>query len=837
MSGVERVEMAMRICIIFGILAILAVGFTQGRKPYIRLDAINPDVAISVGEKLNLRCQQSFNFETTWYKDDEALHKSTARIRVNKQSLKFKFVEMEDTGVYSCRLESNETIEWRNVTVRVENLQNDGFQNEGEDKSAMNILRSEDGGNDLEMESRNLPETRSLHLDSEKLDADLDEKSESYAEDDHNHKVPESPPSFNKTDEMHTLVVKPAGSMMRLKCPSIGNPRPNITWLKNNEEPKRDIGSVSKTKWTLRLEDLVTKDSGNYTCIVCNYLGCINYTFKVDIIETVPHRPILTIAPRNTTVLIGGNASMICRVLSDAHRHLEWYHGYHTSLDTVNMTNQSLRVEVKVGTNAEDPEELKLYNVTEKDEGWYTCIAQNTLGETFSSAYLRVVETLDEQKVPLAAKPHILINILAAILCVFFAVGVVVVIYIFHRLKREKMKKLLAIETARAAVVTQWTKKVIVEKQKLVNAQNEEELLMPVVKIEKQKSTVVNDDNSTDNVFEYEIPLDNSWEVPREYLTLGNTLGEGAFGKVVRAEINIGKPGIPSVAAVKMLKEGHTDTDMVDLVSEMEVMKIIGKHVNIINLLGACSQNGPLYVIVEFAPHGNLRDFLREHRPSLGYEPAIGQELKERKTLTQKDLVSFAYQVARGMEYLSSKRCIHRDLAARNVLVSDEYVLKIADFGLARDLHSNDYYRKKTDGRLPVKWMAPEALFHRVYTTQSDVWSYGILLWEIMTLGGTPYPSVPSVEKLFQLLRTGHRMEKPPCCSIEIYMLMRDCWSYQPSERPTFVELVEDLDRILTITANEEYLDLGLPQLDTPPSSQESSETEEEGEEKFPYLL
>ncbi|XP_018365756.1 PREDICTED: fibroblast growth factor receptor homolog 1-like isoform X1 [Trachymyrmex cornetzi] len=836
MSGVERVEMA-RICILFGILTILSVGFTQRRKPYIRLDAINSDVVVSVGEKLNLRCQQNFNSKTTWYKDDEALHKSTSRIRINKQFLKFKSVEMEDTGIYSCKLESNETIYWRNVTIRVENLQNDGFQNEGEDKGAMNILRSVDGDNDLEMETRNLPETRSLHLDSEKLDADLDEKSESYAEDDHNQKVPESPPSFNKTDEMHTLVVKPAGSMMRLKCPSVGNPRPNITWLKNNEEPKRDIGSVSKTKWTLRLEDLVTKDSGNYTCIVCNYLGCINYTFKVDIIETVPHRPILTIAPRNTTVLIGSNTSMICRVLSDAHRHLEWYHGYHTSLDTVNMTNQSLRVEVKAGTNAEDPEELKLYNVTEKDEGWYTCIAQNTLGETFSSAYLRVVETLDEQKVPLAAKPHILINILAAILCVFFAVGVVVVIYIFHRLKREKMKKLLAIETARAAVVTQWTKKVIVEKQKLVNAQNEEELLMPVVKIEKQKSTVVTDDSTNDNVFEYEIPLDNSWEVPREYLTLGNTLGEGAFGKVVRAEINIGKPGIPNVIAVKMLKEGHTDTDMVDLVSEMEVMKIIGKHVNIINLLGVCSQNGPLYVIVEFAPHGNLRDFLREHRPSLGYEPAIGQELKERKTLTQKDLVSFAYQVARGMEYLSSKRCIHRDLAARNVLVSDEYVLKIGDFGLARDLHSNDYYRKKTDGRLPVKWMAPEALFHRVYTTQSDVWSYGILLWEIMTLGGTPYPSVPSVEKLFQLLRTGHRMEKPPCCSIEIYMLMRDCWSYQPSERPTFVELVEDLDRILTITANEEYLDLGLPQLDTPPSSQESSETEEEGEDKFPYLL
>ena len=152
------------------------------------------------------------------------------------------------------------------------------------------------------------------------------------------------------------------------------------------------------------------------------------------------------------------------------------------------------------------------------------------------------------------------------------------------------------------------------------------------------------------------------------------------------------------------------------------MMKIIGKHMNIINLLGACTQGGPLYVVVEYAPHGNLRDFLREHRSTASvYEAAIGQFEPKKKTLTQKDLVSFAYQVARGMEYLASRRCIHRDLAARNVLVSEEYVLKIADFGLARDIHCHDYYRKTTDGRLPVKWMAPEALFRRIYTSQSDV--------------------------------------------------------------------------------------------------------------------
>lgn len=103
--------------------------------------------------------------------------------------------------------------------------------------------------------------------------------------------------------------------------------------------------------------------------------------------------------------------------------------------------------------------------------------------------------------------------------------------------------------------------------------------------------------------------------------------------------------------------EGHSDAEMMDLVSEMEMMKMIGKHINIINLLGCCTQSGPLFVVVEYAPHGNLRDFLRQHRPSSGFDVSIGDK-KEKKTLTQKDLVSFAYQVARGMEYLASRRVI-----------------------------------------------------------------------------------------------------------------------------------------------------------------------------------
>lgn len=168
-----------------------------------------------------------------------------------------------------------------------------------------------------------------------------------------------------------------------------------------------------------------------------------------------------------------------------------------------------------------------------------------------------IQSALDEPRIPLAARPqYLLVNILAAVLFVSFAVGIVVVIYIFHRLKREKMKKLLAIETARAAVVTQWTKKVIVEKQNLVNSQSvQEHLLMPIVKIEKQKSTCASrDDNNCSAISEYELPMDSAWELHRENLILGNTLGEGAFGKVVRARTTMNKSGIPSVVAVKMLK-------------------------------------------------------------------------------------------------------------------------------------------------------------------------------------------------------------------------------------------------------------------------------------------
>ncbi|BES89965.1 Fibroblast growth factor receptor, partial [Nesidiocoris tenuis] len=440
------------------------------------------------------------------------------------------------------------------------------------------------------------------------------------------------PPVFTKPEKMHIISIKPAGSTLRLTCHAKGVPTPTIKWLKNGQPPKRSLGSVKYGRWSLSLEDLVTSDTGNYSCEVCNH-ECIYFTHKVMVQERMRHRPILTLAPINKTQVVGSTAMFKCQFLSDLHPHLGWYEG---KVSVPNTTESDfLETLVKTGDdNNTDPEVLVLNNITHEDEGWYTCIAGNTLGFSHSSAYLTVVDELEQDQDKDALPFNVIFAISVAVVCLFL---ILLVLNSLRTLKREKIKKLHALEAERAAAITQWIKKVIVEKQC-----HEQDTLLPIVKIEKQKSRVANPDSL---VSEYELPLDGDWEFPRSSLELSEVLGEGAFGKVVKAEARgIAQPDFSSIVAVKMLKEGHTDAELMVLVSEMEMMKMIGRHTNIINLLGCCTQGGPLYVIVEFAPYGNLRDFLRQHRPPSGYEPAIGEHLIDRNTLTQKDLVSFAYQ-------------------------------------------------------------------------------------------------------------------------------------------------------------------------------------------------
>ncbi|XP_029955833.1 vascular endothelial growth factor receptor 1 isoform X3 [Salarias fasciatus] len=314
----------------------------------------------------------------------------------------------------------------------------------------------------------------------------------------------------------------------------------------------------------------------------------------------------------------------------------------------------------------------------------------------------------------------------------------------------------------------------------------------------------------------------SQWEFPRERLKLGKPLGRGAFGKVIQASaFGIDSATGCRTVAVKMLKEGATTSEQKALMTELKILNHIGNHLNVVNLLGACTKpGGPLMVIVEYCRFGNLSTFLKNKRDVFVHNRAADGKLRvsggvsdirtefdtqDKKDLQSslnsllfpEDLISFSFQVARGMEFLASRKCIHRDLAARNILLSDNNVVKICDFGLARDIYKDPDYVRKGDARLPLKWMSPESIFDKVFTTQSDVWSFGILLWEIFSLGASPYPGLHIDEEFCHRLKGGTRMRAPEYSTPEIYSTMLACWEAAPSDRPTFTNLVETLGDLL----------------------------------------
>ncbi|XP_063094180.1 tyrosine-protein kinase Fer isoform X5 [Cavia porcellus] len=268
------------------------------------------------------------------------------------------------------------------------------------------------------------------------------------------------------------------------------------------------------------------------------------------------------------------------------------------------------------------------------------------------------------------------------------------------------------------------------------------------------------------------VPKDKKWILNHEDIALGELLGKGNFGEVYKGTLKD-----KTAVAVKMCKEDLPQELKIKFLQEAKILKQYD-HPNIVKLIGVCTQRQPVYIVMELVPGGDFLTFLR----------------KKKDELKLQQLVTFCLDVAAGMFYLESKNCIHRDLAARNCLVGENNVLKISDFGMSRQ-EEGGVYSSSGLKQIPIKWTAPEALNYGRYSSESDVWSFGIFLWETFSLGVCPYPGMTNQQAREQVER-GYRLAAPQHCPKDIAKIMMKCWDYKPENRPKFNELLRELDII-----------------------------------------
>uniref|UniRef100_A0A803Y3T2 Tyrosine-protein kinase receptor n=1 Tax=Meleagris gallopavo TaxID=9103 RepID=A0A803Y3T2_MELGA len=289
-------------------------------------------------------------------------------------------------------------------------------------------------------------------------------------------------------------------------------------------------------------------------------------------------------------------------------------------------------------------------------------------------------------------------------------------------------------------------------------------------------------------------------EIPRKNISLLRALGHGAFGEVYEGTV-VGIAGDPNPlqVAIKTLPEVCSEQDEMDFLMEALIISKFN-HQNIVQCIGVSLQTLPRFILLELMAGGDMKSFLRQNRP----------RVNQPSTLTMQDLLNIARDIACGCKYLEENHFIHRDIAARNCLLTCAgagRIAKIGDFGMARDIYRASYYRKGGRAMLPVKWMPPEAFLEGIFTSKTDTWSFGVLLWEIFSLGYMPYPCKTNQEVL-EFVTSGGRMDPPKNCPGPVYRIMTQCWQHSPEYRPNFSTILE---RIKYCTQDPDVINTELP--------------------------
>ncbi|XP_044078455.1 platelet-derived growth factor receptor beta-like isoform X1 [Siniperca chuatsi] len=587
-------------------------------------------------------------------------------------------------------------------------------------------------------------------------------------------------------------------------------PTPTVLWTKDNQTVATETTSVTTTHLTgsrymstLTLVRVQMDQTGSYTVTVSNN----------DDVEEVIFNLEVKAPPRITSLSEVGSKAVLCVSEGAPPPSVTWY-TCHSSHRCSNLTGgwRSLSAALEGGALQE--------NITEVEERGVTQVRSVlTLQSLISLSAVRCEAKNSAGR--RARDLRILSNSLLSQVVVLAAVLVLVIIAVIFLI----------------ILILLWRKKPRYEVcWKVIES----------VSPDGQRYTYLDPAH---------LPYNSTWEVPRDNVVLGQVLGSGAFGRVVEGTVSgLLHSHSTTKVAVKVVKPSSVAVQ--SLMSELKVLVHLGPHLNVVNLLGACTRGGPVYLITEFCRHGDLVNYLQRNKHTFlqsdthtksdsdgGYmdmnkeeriqfeamkelsyaeiEPAVcempytppdQQEasllLSDSPLLTPNDLLSFSFQVSQAMDFLSSRNCVHRDLAARNVLVCEGKLVKICDFSLARDLMKDQDYIARGNSFLPVKWMSPESIFQNIYSSQSDVWSYGVLLWEIFSLGGSPYPDLPMTQEFYSALKRGYRMSRPDHAPHNIFDLMKLCWEEKPQSRPSFSSLVVSVGNMLTDDYKKCYLQL-----------------------------
>ncbi|XP_068279596.1 muscle, skeletal receptor tyrosine-protein kinase isoform X4 [Nyctibius grandis] len=618
-----------------------------------------------------------------------------------------------------------------------------------------------------------------------------------------------------------------------LPCTTMGNPKPSVSWIKGETVVKENARIAVLDSGNLRIHNVQREDAGQYRCVAKNSLGT-TYSKPATVVVEVFAR--ILKAPESQNITFGSVVTLWCAATGLPVPTITWLeNGKAVSAGSIAETVKDRVVDSRLQVYVTRP-------------GLFTCLATNKHSKTFGAAKAAATISISEWRENCLAvkdlycfkewlsmeensqkgiyKPGLMLLTLpecnrlpslhqdpsACTRIPFFAslsLGTGKPNGETPNLPLPPPVSPTYSMTVIISIISSFALIVILGIVSLVCCRRRKQWKNKKRESETPTLTTLPSELLLDrlhpNPMYQRMPLLLnpkllSLEYPRNNIEYVRDIGEGAFGRVFQARAPGLLPYEPfTMVAVKMLKEEASADMQADFQREAALMAEFDNP-NIVKLLGVCAVGKPMCLLFEYMAYGDLNEYLRDRSPrnlcSLVHSSLDARvRLPNPLALCCTSQLCIAKQVAAGMAYLSERKFVHRDLATRNCLVGENMVVKIADFGLSRNMYSADYYKANENDAIPIRWMPPESIFYNRYTTESDVWAYGVVLWEIFSYGMQPYYGMAHEEVIYYV-RDGNVLSCPDNCPLELYNLMRLCWSKLPADRPSFASIHRILERM-----------------------------------------